>query len=234
MDFKCSFLRGNRVQYYVSKYTPVMFSDPEEPDSGTIDYAKNYFKQFETALWAKDFNKVYEYIDIESFINYFIIQELTKNVDGNLRKSTFLTLEKGGRLEMYHVWDFDISLGNCDYYYDGLNTWEGWWIKDRGASGQYHGWYYRLFKDPAFVDRVKERWNELYPEFKKVPDYIDRQRETMHGAPDRNFKQWDILNVYVWPNAKVTGSYNAEVNWLKENYTKRLSWLNDEINRNEE
>ena len=218
------------VCWWTEHGAPVMFSEPEEPDAATIEYAKNFFKEFETALWAKNFEKAYEYIDLDSFIDNFIIQELTKNVDGNLRKSTFLTLEKGGKLEMYHVWDFDISMGNCDYYGDGLKTWEGWWIKDRGAWGKNHGWYYRLFMDPDFTSKVKARWNEMKPEFDTIPDYIDRQAAILGEAPDRNFKKWNILNQYVWPNAKITGSYTGEVSWLKENYSKRLEWLDKKIN----
>lgn len=49
-------------------------------------------------------------------------------------------------------------------------------------------------------------------------------------APKRNFTTWKILDQYVWPNAKVTGSYQGEVDWLMENYTKRLEWLNERIN----
>ncbi|MGM9787328.1 MAG: CotH kinase family protein [Candidatus Cryptobacteroides sp.] len=209
---------------------PIMFSDPELPSDEQIEYAKSYFKAFEDALWAKDFDTVFEkYIDKDSFINNFIIQELTKNVDGNLRKSTFLTLPKGGKLETYHVWDFDISMGNCDYYYDGYPTWQGWWIKDQGANGRNHGWYYRLFMSPQFTADVKERWIEVYPLLQTIPEYISEMVYLLGDAPDRNFKRWDILSVYVWPNAKVTGSYKGEVDWLLENYTKRLKWMDDQI-----
>lgn len=228
--FELEEAQDETVCWWTEHGAPVMFSDPEEPDEATAEYARKFFQDFETALWAKDFSKAYEYIDVESFVNNYIIQELTKNVDGNLRKSTFLTLEKGGKLEMYHVWDFDISMGNCDYYEDGKKTWEGWWVKDRGAWGKNHGWYYRLFMDKDFVAKVKARWSELYPAFVTIPDYIDKQKETMHDAPERNFQRWKILNEYVWPNAKVTGSYAKEVDWLKENYTKRLDWLNAQIN----
>lgn len=222
--------QDEKVCWWTEHGAPMMFSEPEDPDAAAVAYAKKYFEDFETALWAKDFTKAYQYIDLKSFIDNYIIQELTKNVDGNLRRSTFLTLEKGGQLVMYHVWDFDICLGNCDYYGDGRKTWEGWWVKDRSAWGQYHGWYYRMFMDKDFVAKVKARWNELYPELATIPDYIDKRKGSMRDAPARNFKKWDILNQYVWPNAKVTGSYDKEVDWLKENYTKRLEWLNANIN----
>lgn len=209
---------------------PMMFSEPSEPTAEQFEEAKAFFKGFEDNLWAKNFNVVYDkYIDKASFVDYFIIQELTKNCDGNLRKSTFLTLPKGGKLEMYHVWDFDISMGNCDYYGDGKQPWEGWWIKDQSAIGWGHGWYYRLFMDPSFVADVKARWNEMYPQFESIPDWIRDEVKMLGDAPTRNFQRWNILNSYVWPNYKVTGSYNGEVNWLIDAYTKRLSWMDTNL-----
>lgn len=210
---------------------PMMFKDPEYPSAEQQAYAKQFFKDFEDALWAKQFQSVYDnYIDVDSFINYFIVEEFSKDVDGNLRKSTFLTLPKGGKLEMYHVWDFDISLGNCDYYGDGKQPWEGWWTKNMNGHGWGHGWYYRLFMDANFTNMVKKRWNEIYPEFRNFYYQIDIMVEEMGDAPQRNHDRWKRLNTYDWPQYKVTGSYQGEVEWLKENYRKRLDWMNTNIN----
>ena len=210
---------------------PMMFKDPEYPTEEQQAYAKQFFKEFEDALWNKEFQKVYDkYIDVDSFINYFIVEEFSKDVDGNLRKSTFLTLTKGGKLEMYHVWDFDISLGNCNYYGDGKQPWEGWWVKTQNGHGWGHGWYYRLFMDPVFTQKVKDRWNEIYPDFKNFYDQIDVMVADMGDAPKRNHDKWNRLNTYDWPQYKITGSYQGEVDWLKENYRNRLSWMNTNIN----
>lgn len=220
--------------WWTEHSVPMMFSDPEVPSAELLKETKDFFSAFETALWNKEFDKVYkEYIDLDSFIDYYIVQELTKNIDGNLRKSTFITRKKGQKLVMYHLWDFDLTMGNCDYYDNGNNGPTGWWIKDRSYLGQYHGWYYRLFMDPAFVQKVKDRWNELYPLFCRVPDFIEEQASVLEktGAADRNFQKWNILDKYVWPNYKVTGSYRGEVDWLKEFYSQRLQWLNTNINK---
>ncbi|MBP5488586.1 MAG: CotH kinase family protein [Bacteroidales bacterium] len=209
---------------------PIMFKDPELPTEAQQAYAKQFFKDFEDALWAKNFQDVYDkYIDVDSFINYWIVEEFSKDVDGNLRKSTFLTLTSGGKLEMYHLWDFDITLGNCDYYGDGKQPWEGWWVKDQNGHGRNHGWYYRLFMDPDFVAKVKTRWAQVYPQFKEFYNQIDVMVEEMGEAPARNFQKWQRLNVYDWPQYKITGSYQGEVDWLKENYRKRLDWMNTNI-----
>ncbi|MBQ3711920.1 MAG: CotH kinase family protein [Bacteroidales bacterium] len=217
---------------------PMMFKDPEEPTSAQRSYVKNYFKSFENALkssyYADPASGYARYIDVDSWVNNYIIQELTKNVDGNLRKSTFITKEKGKKLEMYHVWDFDFTLGNCDYfddYYGLTNTSEGWFIRYNGRGGYGTGWYYYLMKDPAFLAKVKARWNEVYPKLSEVPAYIDSCYERVKEAADRNFDRWPILYTYVWPNYVVLGTYAAEVDYLKRFYSSRLEWLNTEINK---
>ena len=92
--------------------TPVMFHEPEYPTEAQQKYVREWFNGFEHALervQGEHDDAYRSYIDVPSFINYYIIQEITKNPDGNVRKSTYLTKEKGKPLEMYHVWDFDIT-----------------------------------------------------------------------------------------------------------------------------
>lgn len=54
------------------------------------------------------------FIDIDSFIDFFIVNELTKNIDG-YRLSTFLHKDTSGKLKMGPIWDFNLSFGNADY-----------------------------------------------------------------------------------------------------------------------
>ena len=218
---------------------PVMMSDPEVPTTQQREYIKKLFSDFETALYSDNFRDPQEgyakYIDVDSFIKFYIIQELSKNVDGNLRKSTFITKERGKKMEMYHVWDFDIAFGNCNYFpdfWEGVtNGPEGWFVKDFINYKQKNdGWFGRLFKDPAFVQRVKEIWNEAMPALEEIPNFIDYNATLLGGAPDRNFNKWKILDKKVWPNVEAFGTYDAEINYLKSFYTTRLKWLDKAIN----
>ena len=205
--------------------TPVMFHEPEYPTEAQQKYVREWFNGFEHALervQGEHDDAYRSYIDVPSFINYYIIQEITKNPDGNVRKSTYLTKEKGKPLEMYHVWDFDITLGNCDY--TNFEKPEGWQMR-------YVKWYNQLFFDPAFKKAVVDRWNELYPTLlTQVPAFLDRQHALMAGAESRNFDRWQILGVKVWPNYYYFPTYEQEYAFLKEFYEARLAWLNDRIN----
>ena len=227
------------VCFWTSMSVPMMFCDPEKPTSAQKAYVEKYFKDFEMALQGHDMadpdNGYAKYIDVDSFVNYYIIQELTKNIDGNLRKSSFLTKERGQKLEMYHVWDFDLTIGNCNYFqdygYGADNTYKGFFIKDFGYLGYGSGWFVRLFEDPAFREKVKFRWNEIKPQLAKVPDFIDSHQKELVEVAGRNFRRWPILNTWVWPNVVVTGSYQGEVDYMKNFYTNRLEWLDAEINK---
>lgn len=219
-------------------HIPMMFSDPEEPTSEQFDYIYNYFRDAELALNGGDFKDPekgwQKYIDAESFAKAFIVNELTKNIDGNMRKSSFMTKERGKKLEMYHLWDYDLTIGNCDYM-DSMsggiatNGPEGWFIKTTSMD-QGINWYIRMSQDPAFCAKVKEIWNRVYPELQEVAYFIDRQARLIDDAQKRNFERWNILGQYVWPNMVVTGKYSSEVAYMKEFYVKRLEWLNNAFN----
>lgn len=212
---------------------PMMFSDPEEPSAELLAEIKKWFDDFEKVLYSDkigDPDKGYEaYIDVDSFIDYFIVQELAKNTDGNLRKSSFITKKKGGKLEMYHLWDFDLTFGNNGGV---LHDPEGWWVKDYAPwCGIGDNWFNRMFTDPAFVDRVQARWNELLPQLQTIPAFIDEQALILDKAKDRNFQVWNINEYVDWVDCPSLGSYDAEVEFLKEFYTERLEWMTREINK---
>ena len=223
--------------WWTAMGVPMMFSDPEEPTSEQYAYMTGYIDEFKKVLQGAGFadpvSGYAKYIDVRSFINYYIVQELTKNVDGNLRKSSFITKERGKKMEMYHLWDFDLTLGNCGYFdWKVGNGPENFWIKDYRSNSTYGGgWFWHLFKDPAFVHAVQERWNELMPELEKIPAFIDEQVFGLTKAQKRNFDKWSINDSVDWVMFPSLGSYEKEVEYLKYFYTARLEWLDREINK---
>ena len=219
--------------WWTSMGVPMMFSDPEEPSAELLAEIQKHFDDFEDALYSKDMadpQKGYAaYIDVDSFIDYFIVQELAKNTDGNLRKSSFITKKKGDKLVMYHLWDFDLTFGNSGGL---LHNPEGFFIKDY-TPGWYVGdnWFNRMMKDPAFVDRLQARWNELYPQLVAMVDFIDEQALILDKAQQQNFKVWSIWESVDWVDCPSLGSYKKEVDFLKEFYSKRVEWMNNAINK---
>lgn len=212
---------------------PMMFSDPEEPSAELLAEIKKWLDDFEASLYSSylaDPNKGYAaYIDVDSFIDYYIVQELAKNTDGNLRKSSFITKKKGEKMEMYHLWDFDLTFGNSGGL---LHDPEGFFIKDYTPAWSIgDNWFNRMMKDPAFVDRLQARWNELYPQLVAMVDFIDEQAFVLDKAQALNFQVWDINESVDWVDCPSLGSYEKEVDFLKEFYSKRVEWMNTAINK---
>ncbi|MFT3903068.1 MAG: CotH kinase family protein [Niabella sp.] len=220
------------------KELPIMFKDPDEPTTQQFNYVKNFFNTAESTLYADNFkdeqNGYRKYIDMESFINYYIIQELAKNVDGNLRGSCYLAIRRNGKIEQPLVWDFDLAFGNADYitWEQGASSaeYDGWFIKTCSP------WYDRFFQDPTFVSALKKRWNELKPELDKIPAFIKERAQKLDEAQKRNFASkssggagWDITKVE-WNTNRIRGSYDAEVKYLTDFVEKRIAWLNTNIN----
>ena len=88
-----------------------------------------------------------------------------------------------------------------------------------------------MMKDPGFVLKLQKRWNSLMPELEAVLDFIDYQALVLEPAQKRNFERWSIHESVDWVMFPSLGSYEKEVEYLKEFYTKRLEWLDREINR---
>ena len=225
--------QDEKTCWWTGMGVPMMFSDPEVPSSQQLEYIKKYFADFEAALYSDDFadpDKGYAaYIDVDSFIDYFIVQELAKNTDGNLRKSSFITKKADGKLEMYHLWDFDLTFGNSGWV---LHEPAGWWVKDY-TPGCVIGdnWFNMMFRDPAFVAKVQARWEELLPQLREIPDFIDKQALYLDKAKDRNFTVWSIWESVDWVDCPSLGSYEKELEFFKEFYTKRLTWMTNNLKK---
>ncbi len=204
-------------------------------------YIQQYINQFENALAGENFidptNGYAKYIDVNSFIDYFLAQELTKNVDG-YRLSTFLHKQRdsdGGKLFIGPIWDFNLGFGNADYCTSGEA--EGFVYNFNFVcfddSWLIPFWWSRLLQDENFRFKVADRWSELRATKWKeatIHSYIDSVATVLNeGAQQRNFSAWSVLNKYIWPNFYVGSSHVNEVTWLKDWVSDRLAWLDENL-----
>jgi hypothetical protein len=212
--------------YFESFITDKFIINIKEPslesDSDEYIYIKNLIRDFEEALYGNDFqneeNGYKKYIDLESFIDWYLISEITKNVDSQWYSSIYLNVMPGQKIKMGPLWDFDLSFGNTDYA--DTEYYEGWWVK-------YNPWYERLFDDPAFTEMVKNRFNY----FKNNEDYIiqtiDMYADKLKWAQEKNNEKWGTLEIYVWPNPVYYDTYEEEIQHLKNWYLNRMQWLDN-------
>lgn len=202
-------------------------SRPEDIPDNQKEYISNYIQNIENILYAKDgvdpTKELPKYLHMKSFIDYLLLNELSKNVDGNLRLSTYVYKDKGDdKLYFGPVWDYDIAFGNVNY--DGCDKTDGWHARSRA------NWYKEFFKHEEFNKMVNDRWKELREnELRDVDTFIDQLAKDLEMSQKENFKRWQILNKYVWPNAVIPGSYPGEIKYLKDWLSKRLTWMDQQL-----
>jgi len=201
------------------------------------DYIRSYVDSFEVALKSPDFRyggKRYdEYIDLESFADHLLIKELAKDVDA-YRISSYYYKDKDskdGKLHAGPVWDFNLGFRNADYC-DGNST-GGWIYNNPDCNWSIPFWWHRMLEDPVFVETLQCRWEENSKSaFNQdtILNLIDRNVELLQPALQRNFQKWPILNMYIWPNPEVRGSYENEITALKSFIRNRLLWMDNQLN----
>lgn len=196
-----------------------------------FEYIKDYYHSFEEAVYSDDFCnsdgvRYTELIDIDSFVDFYIVNEVFKNNDA-LYASTFFYKDKDSKLCIGPIWDLDLSAGT--YMCNGTENPEGFFI-----NGQYI--FHRLVKDPEFVQKVIDRYYEVHDHITKM--YSDDNDEGISSirkyaqmldiSQKMNFDKWGMGN-RGWEAVLGQGSYEAEVEYLEEWLEKRVNWLDENI-----
>lgn len=214
---------------------------PKEEDITTQQktYIKNYVNSFETALKSDGFTDTVtgwrKYAVENTFIDYFLVNEISKNVDG-YRLSTFVHKErdsKGGKLRMGPVWDYDIAWHNANYCGGDITSGWAYQFPCPDDYWQVPFWWSRLLQDPLYKNRLKCRWLYLRQTTLSnswIDNYVDSISGQLMEAQVRNFTTWPILGIYVWPNPwPYPTTYEGEVASLKTWLHNRFAWLDSNM-----
>ena len=187
-----------------------------------LDYA-----EFEKALYSYDYDTdeygYWNYIDVNSFVDYFLINEFSINADAG-RYSTYLYKDMTGKYKLA-VWDFNNA---CDNFPDDE-------ISPDKLIMQSHIWYFMLCKSEDFVERVLKRYEELRSTvFSEdyLMNYIDETLEFLGPAVERNNEKWQEAMTQWEPLSPVSRNvYSNEeaVQQLKEWLRERGDWLDENI-----
>lgn len=202
-------------------------------------YIQNYIHEFEAALAGDNFkdpeNGYRKYIDVESFVDFMILNEITNNVDG-YRLSTYMHKDRDGKLKMGPIWDFNLAFGNADYCSGGATDVWAYRINERCNSDVWYVpfWWDRLMEDPYFVSILKERYAAYRSNILSTGNMLDKLENYRtllddYNSIERNFTIWNVLGVYLWPNNYVGQTYDDEYLYLRNWISSRMSWLDGAI-----
>jgi hypothetical protein len=213
--------------------------EASEITSAQRSWLEAWLDDFEAALLGEDFADPQlgyaAWIDVGSFVDYLLVQELARNVDAYVL-STWVYKDREGPLTMGPVWDFNGSLGNADYF----QAWEteGWHFDNPEFPEDNPWawcWWERLLEDPGFRDAVAQRWADLRSSDLSddaLGADIDGWEALLATPAQRNFERWDVLSEYVWPNdegSEERESYAQEVAYMRAWTLERAAWMDSEL-----
>lgn len=221
--------------YRTARGTSLIHVSPRT-DQAEARAAERFIEDFESALAGPDFENpgsgYPRWIDDASFADYFLLNELFKNVDA-YRISTWFHKDHDGKLTMGPVWDFNIALGNCRFA-SGSTT-SGWVSDGIPETSEFPVpfWWKRLLESAGFRRLVGERWKTFRAGPLATPALvaeIARKAELLTVPQERNFERWPILGLRVWPNPDpVPKTWEVEISRLRDWITARAAWMDREL-----
>jgi spore coat protein CotH len=168
-----------------SGYLELLYPKNEKATDTVVSYVQESISAIERVIYADDpslFLTYPDYIDVDSFVDYYVVNEFFTNYDaGNY--STFMYQDLGGKLHMGPVWDFDVALDN-QYSYPLLP----YTIAFQSAP-----WFDHLVKDADFMKKLINRYTELRRGIladERMVALIDETASYLTGAQTRDYLRW--------------------------------------------
>ena len=209
-----------------NKRTPVTIKSPEDdvivPEQS--GYIKDYFNKMESQ-WRN-------YLDLSTFLRHFLVGELSGNTDTYW--SVYMYKERED--DFMHtgpVWDFDLAFENDSRTYP-INSKTDYIYR---SGGSYTGNMKRFVDDIVINDNDAQKqlldiWTEARGKglnAENIIAFVDSTANELQASQDLNFKRWPILNTKVHQNPKTYGSYEAEVENVRNYIKERFTWMDDRV-----
>lgn len=203
---------NNEPGWRTSHNVPVVVKEPDPMTPQQRSYIRNFVTDFESKLYSSQFTDPVSgyapFVDVPAAIDYWIVQELTRNGD-SYWSSTFFTKDRSSnKLVMGPIWDFDRSIDS--QVTPRPQPPEGWYARGNGR------WNARMFQDPNYVDQVQARWAELAPTLLTIPEEIVTVGHTLRGAISNDEARWNY-------NLAPTDQPEHLADWL----TTRINWISE-------
>lgn len=199
---------------------PYMFKDPDEDISDEhFKFVQDYVNNLEASLYDEERFAAVEYsdyIDVDSFVDWWLVMELTGIWEPNHPKSSYMHKNSGGKLVMGPVWDFD---------------WETYMPANSGKYRIATAIYYeQLLKSPYFISRVKERWEAQKEAFRGLPDFINEQADYIRNSEKLNYAIEDCV-VTSNVNKDIELTFDQAVEKMIQGFNQKFQWLDNAISK---
>ncbi|MFT3845537.1 MAG: CotH kinase family protein [Lacibacter sp.] len=235
-SFPTPYSKKNQTIQFSYVYPKITAIVPEQQQ-----YIKSYVDSFENALYHSDEtareNEWKNFADEASFIDFFLVNEVSRNVDGYRLSSYFYKDRNSKNRKIFAgpVWDYDLAFRNANYC-SGSNT-SGWGYQFNSTCGddywQIPFWWYKLMQSENFQSSLRCRWKQLRQTTLStghILSLIDSITSLTSEARVRHFQKWPVLGQYVWPNPEpIATNYTGEIEFLKNWIEARFYWIENNI-----
>ncbi len=203
-----------------------------------VAYIQSYMQTFEEAVFGPNFQNSTgshwsHYADLTSFVDFLIINEVSKNSDG-YKLSSYVHKDresKGGKFKAGPIWDFDQTYGHSEVCSDNDPT--GWlYLQNQPQCEDLESmpmWWQTMMTDPVFQNHLACRWQTLRAgplHQDSIYAWMDQNQALLGTAIDRNFVKWNFLgqNIWIQPDP-IPADYAGEISYMKNWISQRLAWM---------
>ncbi|MDQ2679088.1 MAG: CotH kinase family protein [Actinomycetota bacterium] len=201
---------NNEPGFRTARNYPIVVKEPDPTTPEQAAYIQDHVQTFEDRLFGPDYTDPVAgyrpYLDVGAFIDHYLVQEITNNLDG-FQYSTFFSKSRGDdQLRFGPIWDFDQSMGSA-------RSW-----RPLNPTGWHHQasslWTQRLLSDATLRAELDTRWDELQPTFAQLPAQLDTLGQELAPAIANDAHRWNYAMVNADTPAFVSGWLSTRLSWI--------------------
>lgn len=216
--FECPYWANQSKDCFVLQY-PELTGEAEIAE--VVKYLNNYMVRADNAIMGRSDEPYTQYVDVDSWVDFIIMQEISKNVDGNLKTSCYMYKRAGDdKIYMATLWDFDIAYGgaswdNADLLHNAYaDCPTGTGVTDFMTINSSCPWFYSLYTNHSeFREKIKTAYAEyrstVVPELKRM---INEQGAYLVKASEHNSEVWDVD--FANGVSDLSDWLNCRIDWL--------------------
>ena len=218
------------VTFFMANGHPydIRFPRNQQLSTGHLEYMQMFVENINEVIRTRNFEAISQVMDIPSMIDFYLVQELFKNIDVGFNSVFMQVRGQGENRRMYWgpVWDFDRSAGNMYYWYDYHHF----------HAAVRNDFFLYLMTVPEIFDLVAARWAEISSnQVRQMLGYITYMVENYQANFERNFERFPIWDADPSPwwkthmlpvHIRETDSWQGQVEYLLEWFNGRVWWMN--------
>ena len=229
---------GERSMFVSEHGIPVTIHFPEDDEitPEQAEYIEGYFNLMEECTYSPDYQDAQKgyrsMLDMDSFLKHFLTNEFCANSD--MYWSAYLYKDREDNLfKIGPVWDFNLGFDNDGRSYPNVFAHDFTYRYVVSYAGTIKNWVDQITYDPATMKEMMQMWNDVRQSGaitgESLLAYVDSMATVLDASQRLNFIRWPVLNTYIFANPQVAGSFEGEVQVVRDFIKGRITWLDDKL-----